>query len=580
MLRRTAWAFVPAVCFALSRSVTALATVPLPPPEFWPTGGLAVTSARGAQRLSDVVSDDDGGAFVAWTHQPDPYTVYLYLQHLTFQGHLDWDTGVQLGPPLSRVVGYRIVPGGYRGVIATWSDGNNIYALQVRYDGEVQPGWPAAGLRVNGISSSQSAPVLAGDGQGGAYVVWQDSRTRQIYAQHVLPTGSLGWTADGLRVGTGTEMESQPALTTCPDGSVYVAWVAENADPASADIRLNRITSSGTPGPGWPAGGLVLTAALGRQDMPSIVPDGNDGIYAVWRDYRSQSTSRSDVYAQRVNLNTLFPSGWGGDGVAVCTDTLDQSVPIAVPDKQRGVLISWFSAGQVHLQRFTSSGSTAPGWTQQGVSVGTVTATGQGLSLVEDAEGGGFVAWNDSRGPSPLDVYAQHISASGAPAYDWPATGAPVSAASGVEMVAVADVRASTMVNSWRGPIVAWTSGLEGSHPDVYAQRLTWSGEIGPWGRPFGEGCCNAVERLSPNPSRGSVRLQVRIPKGATSSVLDVCDARGRRVRTLPCPDLRPGWGNLVDLDLKGLPSGVYYVKVSERAGGPAVGSAPVVLVR
>jgi hypothetical protein len=203
------------------------------------------------------------------------------------------------------------------------------------------------------------------------------------------------------------------------------------------------------------------------------------------------------------------------------------------------------------------------------------------MSLVEDGEGGVFVAWNDSRGPSPLDVYAQHITASGAPAYDWPATGAPISGGSGVEMVAGADVRASMMVNSlWSGPIVAWTSGLEGSHPDVYAQRLAWNGEIGPWGRAFGEGCCNAVERLSPNPSRGSVRLQVRIPKGGTSSVLDVCDARGRRVRTLPCPDLQPGWGNLVDLDLKGLPSGVYYVKVSERAGGPAVGSASVVLVR
>jgi hypothetical protein len=35
-----------------------------------------------------------------------------------------------------------------------------------------------------------------------------------------------------------------------------------------------------------------------------------------------------------------------------------------------------------------------------------------------------------------------------------------------------------------------------------------------------------------------------------------------------------------MDLDLKGLPSGVYYLKISERAGGPAVGSASVVLLR
>jgi len=136
------------------------------------------------------------------------------------------------------------------------------------------------------------------------------------------------------------------------------------------------------------------------------------------------------------------------------------------------------------------------------------------------------------------------------------------------------------MAGSWDGPILAWTAGLEGSHPDIFAQRLTWSGEIGPWGRAYGAGCCNALERLTPNPSRGQVRLQVRIPNGGTSGVLDVCDVRGRRVRSQPCPDLRPGWGNLMDLDLEGLPSGVYYLKISERAGGPAVGSASVVLLR
>src|SRR6187401_3197352 len=64
------------------------------------TGVLAVTTEPGAQRLSDVVSDDDGGAFVAWTHQPNPYTLGLYLQHITFQGVLDWDTGPS-GFPIS-----------------------------------------------------------------------------------------------------------------------------------------------------------------------------------------------------------------------------------------------------------------------------------------------------------------------------------------------------------------------------------------------------------------------------------------------------------------------------------------------
>src|SRR5204863_625496 len=66
--------------------------------------------------------------------------------------------------------------------------------------------WQANGNPLSLAANVQSAPVAAPDGQGGAYVVWLDTRAgnADLYAQHVTANGTLvgGWAADGIAVCT------------------------------------------------------------------------------------------------------------------------------------------------------------------------------------------------------------------------------------------------------------------------------------------------------------------------------------------------------------------------------------------
>lgn len=73
--------------------------------------------------------------------------------------------------------------------------------------------------------------------------------------------------------------------------------------------------------------------------------------------------------------------------------------------------------------------------------------------------------------------------------------------------------------------------------------------------------------RLYPNPAQGSVSLTYNCPPGTQRAQLEVRDALGRTVRTLP---LAVG-ANLAALDLGGLPAGLYSCRVrADERPGPA----------
>jgi hypothetical protein len=65
----------------------------------------------------------------------------------------------------------------------------------------------------------------------------------------------------------------------------------------------------------------------------------------------------------------------------------------------------------------------------------------------------------------------------------------------------------------------------------------------------------------------------------APPAVLNVTRSAGASAPTR-AKGLQPGWGNPIDINLAGLPSGVHLRQGIGRAGGPAVGKTSVVVVR
>ncbi len=106
--------------------------------------------------------------------------------------------------------------------------------------------------------------------------------------------------------------------TACSDGSggVYVAW-AEWAS-LDVDLYLQHFDANGNRVSGWGADGITVCSAQHTQFMPMLVPDGSGGVYVVWEDYRLTGID-PDLYVTRVSSNGAFAAGWALDGRAVET---------------------------------------------------------------------------------------------------------------------------------------------------------------------------------------------------------------------------------------------------------------------
>src|SRR5437867_558207 len=71
-------------------------------------------------------------------------------------------------------------PDGRGGAIVAWADarggGYDVYAQHLLASGRVDPSWPAAGLPLCEAPDDQAAPTIVSDDRGGAIIAWFDQR--------------------------------------------------------------------------------------------------------------------------------------------------------------------------------------------------------------------------------------------------------------------------------------------------------------------------------------------------------------------------------------------------------------------
>jgi hypothetical protein len=371
------------------------------------------------------------------------------------------------GNPISTAAGNQALPqitsDGAGGAIIAWTDnrsGNyDIYAQRVNASGVVL--WAANGVALCTAPGDQVSPRIISDGAGGAIVTWEDVAL-YVHAQRVNASGAAQWTAGGVVLGTATAGQENSRCVSDGAGGAIVAWQGYNSSASNFDIYAQRVDASGAVQ--WTADGVVLCAATGQQQYPAITSDGSGGAIVAWMDGRVVGTW--DIYAQRVDASGAVQ--WIANGAAICTAAGNQGSAAIASDGGGGAIITWNdlrggSGGDIYAQRVNASGVVQ--WTADGVALCTA-AGDQGLpAIVSDGGGGAIVAWNDARSDDPVnyDVYAQSVNASGA--VQWTANGAALCTAIGnQELPAIVSDGAG-------GAIVAWEDARSGDF-DVYAQRV------------------------------------------------------------------------------------------------------------
>jgi|GEM_PF-3014354 len=421
----------------------------------WGTCGVALTTEV---NLTDpnVASDGAGGAYVVWNRYMSGDNEF-HLQRVNASGTTLWEilvvdngAGLYMDP--------LVLPDGSGGALLAWMEAEtsgsfaHIRAQRIDSDGTIHTGWTAGGVRLSTSPYAQQIPVAAEDGAGGLIVAWEDWRPNggsgnNIYAQHITGSGSIasGWPVDGLEIISAevnaVEFPSRPVIAADGSGGAVVAWTHIDLPSFDSQLYAKRVTGSG--GTVWQTTVSSFDGAYHLQ----IMADGATGTIVTWHDDRN---GNMDIFAQKISSagNGL----WTTNGLAVCTDSSDQSYPKLATDGAGGAIIAWTDYRStndgVFAQSVSSTGTLR--WTANGTRLGSQV----GQPEICARPGGGAIAiWMSY---TPSKTYIQAVDQYGLMVYS----------SEGEEVCSAYNPKIASDGNG--GAIYVWESA------SISANRLQW----------------------------------------------------------------------------------------------------------
>ena len=176
---------------------------------------------------------------------------------------------------------------------------------------------------------------------------------------------------------------------------------------------------------------------------------------------------------------------WHADGAPVCTAAFNQGYPTIVSDDAGGTIVTWEdmrggTSYDIYAQRLDAGGM--PQWTADGVALCAAAYDQEYPKIVSDGAGGAVVIWQDYRSGTNWGIYAQRVDAAGASQWS----------ADGVALCTTANAQWGPSIASdgAGGAIVTWED-LRGTYSDIYAQRVDAAGA--PQWNPEGVALCAAA---------------------------------------------------------------------------------------
>lgn len=297
----------------------------------WTPNGTLVTSAVGPHMNPQLLSDNAGGAFLAWVNSTGVAT-RVYAQRFDGDGNFMWD------PDGIRVSDYilnhnpSLIDDGEGGIIIaieheeTQFQDSDIHAQKIDGNGNIL--WGMEGKPICTVNADQDAPKLCSDGQGGAIITWYDKRNSEdnIYIQRISTGGNIMWTLNGTELSTSNYSAEFPEIISDGLGGAIIAW----GDMRELDVYVQRINANGLPM--WVENGTRLSTTSMGLGPRKIISDGAHGAIVTW-----EAPSHGDIYAQKVDVNGEIKN----NDVALCTDMGIQTCPRICPGGDGVAIVTW-----------------------------------------------------------------------------------------------------------------------------------------------------------------------------------------------------------------------------------------------
>lgn len=427
-----------------------------------------VCTAEDDQHFPVVISDGMDGAIITWRDARNG-NYDIFAQRINGQGDIVWQPdGVPVCEhPASQTIP-EIVSDTQGGAFIVWRDSRNgnqdSYAQRIDHNGKIM--WNPDGVEVCIDKTLQDDITLIPDGDGGFIAVWEDWRwgNQDIYTQKINSNGDAIWKENGVPVLTIKGDQYDPAIISDSDGGVIVVWW--DIGTPDWNIFAQRIDRNGNQVWETP---IPVCTAKGNQGGSTIVSDGNGGAYCIWPDYRDDPNffTTAILYAQHFTADGTIQ--WEKDGIIICKSEFNQQQPSCVSDNNGGFIVVWRDERDVfadlYIQRIGPDGKNL--WNMEGLPVCIEGGVQQIPILVSDGKGGAIATWldyrNDFGNVTEDAIYSQRVDSTGK--ILWKANGRPVCVADKEQITPAA-------VSTWDGGVIVVWSDARGDDYDIYLQRI------------------------------------------------------------------------------------------------------------
>ncbi len=415
----------------------------------------------------------DGGAIYVWS-DTKLGARDLYAQKVDANGNMVWGEPLLVDGKPDRQedpVITKTTDGNY---IIAWIDfyddlDGNVYAQKVSPTGQLL--WQTGGMPVCVYPQIQISLNMEADTEGGAYIIWEDSRNpgKDIYGQRINSSGQPVWALNGIPIANDVGAD-ESYNTMWPDGAggMIVGYVRSQG--AAEDLFIKRFLPNGQMAWAQP---LALSPNPAKQNKIKMAPINSDSFVFTWMDFRN---THPDIYAQRISINgeVLWPEPFVVFSDNSAPTPAPQENPRIVQTSDNGVIIIWedkrndFDNADLYAQKLSLTGQKL--WNPEGVPLAIADFIQNAPRMSSDGAGGCYVVWDDARnGNAPqIDIYAQHLSSTGVALWD----------ANGKAICTAPNEQSSSLLKaSGNNVFINWMDMRNGS-VGIYYQVLNSAGNI------------------------------------------------------------------------------------------------------
>jgi hypothetical protein len=263
----------------------------------------------------EVVSDGQGGAFVAWR---DYASSNIAVQRLgqNPQGGFEarWEEGDPVFLTQNESSTYpQLIRSPDGGTIVIWHTDDSVAGNDLLYaqkiDGDGNPLWDDGKL-IASFEETIRYHDLASDGSGGAFITWAEGTgtapffAYALYAQRVDESGEPVWTEGDtptpVRLSAVNNFSYISSQVSYPRktienglGGFITAWYDDDDI-----VRIQGCDAEGTLL--WDAGGISLAQGNNIRLGPTLAANGQGGAVAAWSDYPVDSIE--NIFIQGINI--------------------------------------------------------------------------------------------------------------------------------------------------------------------------------------------------------------------------------------------------------------------------------------